>query len=113
LNGFSQSKGGIWICFLKILPFLLVVFYVGLDLECPVKRILGWDCPTCGTTRAVLALVKGNLRGYFQHQPFAVPLCMTAAAVFWKPEALRIKYMPLAVLTAGVNAVWYVWRLLS
>ena len=29
---------------------------------CPLRRFLGIPCPTCGTTRAVAALFRGNVR---------------------------------------------------
>ena len=43
-------------------------------LSCPVLAITGMICPTCGTTRALLALLQGNISGYLSFQPMALPM---------------------------------------
>lgn len=51
---------------------------------CPLKKITGIACPSCGTTRSVLAITKGN----FQEAVFTNPLGILAATImltlpFW------------------------------
>ena len=38
---------------------------------CPLKRLTGVPCPTCGSTRAVVLLLRGNVVGAFAIQPLA------------------------------------------
>ncbi len=40
--------------------------------ECPFAAIIGLPCPTCFTTRAFLALGRGDVAGAFAVQPLAV-----------------------------------------
>ncbi len=57
----------------------------GLTL-CPLKRLLGVPCPTCGTTRATAMLLRGDVCGAFAMQPLAVAvliLLCPAVAVGW------------------------------
>lgn len=39
---------------------------------CPMKRLLGVPCPTCGTTRAFAALLRGDVFGAFTRQPLVM-----------------------------------------
>ena len=39
---------------------------------CPMKRLLGVPCPTCGTTRAFAALFRGDVSGAFAQQPLVM-----------------------------------------
>ena len=41
---------------------------------CPMKRFLGVPCPTCGLTRAFVALLHGNVGEAFAIQPLAMTL---------------------------------------
>ena len=52
----------------------------GLTL-CPMKRLLGVPCPTCGATRAVVLLLRGDVCGAFVMQPLAMGVvCLLAPA---------------------------------
>jgi hypothetical protein len=37
---------------------------------CPIKHITNIPCPSCGSTRSVILLTKGNLVGAFRTNPF-------------------------------------------
>ena len=82
-----------------LLAFLAHFF--GLTL-CPLKRLTGIPCPSCGTTRACLLLLNGHPRAAFAMQPFAliaipllllvalVPRARTLAATLWKHPSIKI-----------------------
>jgi len=48
--------------------------------ECGFRFVLGADCPGCGMTRALLALLRGDPAGSFRWHPLAIPLALAAAA---------------------------------
>ncbi len=89
----------------------LGVYYLVLNLigiSCPVKALFGIKCPTCGVTTALLCLFKGDLRGYWSAQPFA--LLLTSAVLleingflFKKRKAVDIY----AVTVAALNFIYY------
>ncbi|MFQ9893851.1 MAG: DUF2752 domain-containing protein [Emergencia sp.] len=62
----------------KIIFVICVIWgiYILFDIRCPIFTVFNIKCPTCGVTRALAALVHGNLSLYFQLQPFALPLTM-------------------------------------
>jgi hypothetical protein len=51
---------------------------------CPIKTVTGYPCPSCGTTRAIVFLSKGNIVSSIQQNPFGliVGLCMLVLP-FW------------------------------
>ena len=53
---------------------------------CPLKRLLGVPCPSCGTTRALVRLLHGEVCGAFELQPLA-----TGAVCLLTPAALAVR----------------------
>lgn len=45
-------------------------------LPCPIKTIIGIDCPGCGFQRSLLALLQGHWHESYQVYPPTVPLLM-------------------------------------
>ena len=45
--------------------------------QCPFKAIFGVPCPTCGTTRALVALLKGNFGDAFHINPLGIFVTIT------------------------------------
>jgi len=39
---------------------------------CPIFALTGWQCPGCGSTRAIYELLHGNLSAAFAWNPLAV-----------------------------------------
>lgn len=73
-----------------------VAHVFGLTL-CPLKRLLGVPCPTCGTTRAVALLLQGDVCGAFEMQPLAmtvvallVPMSMAVRLALGAHRAKRL-----------------------
>lgn len=52
---------------------------------CPFRQLTGVPCPTCGTTRALLALSQGQLGNAFVHNPLTTGFVVLAGlvAVAW------------------------------
>ena len=66
-------KKHIHIC---IVLFGVQIIYYLLDVTCPILLLTGKTCPTCGSTRAILSLLRGNVEMYVSYQPMAVPLAI-------------------------------------
>jgi hypothetical protein len=41
-------------------------------ISCPIKRITGIPCPSCGSTRSVVSLLQGNLSDAIQLNPLGL-----------------------------------------
>lgn len=48
---------------------------------CPLANLTGWPCPSCGLTRATLALLQGDVAGALALHPLA-PLVLLLLSVF-------------------------------
>lgn len=53
-----------------------------LGLRCPVAALTGLDCPGCGATRALAALLDGDIAGAVDHN-VAVPVAAVILAWVW------------------------------
>jgi len=40
-----------------------------LQIDCPIRSLIGWQCPGCGSTRCVSALGVGDIATGFRHNP--------------------------------------------
>lgn len=70
-------------------------------------------CPTCGVTRAIIALFGGDIRGYIHHNAMAIP--MIAAVIL----LLHLKHIRMRKIWGSVtffvlilNTVYYFYRIL-
>ena len=73
-------------CFFGTLYFLYHLFYADLQTPsvCIIKNVTGYPCPSCGTTRAVELLSKGEIAHSIQQNPIGilVGFCMLVFP-FW------------------------------
>ena len=78
-----KLPGVLFLC--AVAAYALVPLYLGKTI-CPMKLLLGVPCPTCGSTRAVVRFVQGDIRGAFAMQPFMMAVLVAApflVAVSW------------------------------
>ena len=66
---------------------------------CPFLTLTGWQCPGCGTTRALHALMHGNVGEAFRLNPLLF-VAMGAIGAFWFRPALLMR-----PATAWISAV--------
>ena len=50
-----------------------VLIYIVLPIKCPIKYFLHFNCPTCGMTRAMFSLFRGDFASYMSFNPLALP----------------------------------------
>lgn len=53
---------------------VVIVLYIILPIGCPIKYFLHFDCPACGSTRAIISLLRGDIHSYFTYNPASLPL---------------------------------------
>jgi hypothetical protein len=58
---------------------LVTVAAARLGLRCPIRAVFGIDCPGCGGTRAMMALMRGDVR-QAAHENLAVLVAGAATA---------------------------------
>ena len=66
---FSSSNAARVLLSVLILAACVVLAHAFGVTLCPMKRLLGVPCPTCGTTRAFAELIRGDVFGAFTRQP--------------------------------------------
>lgn len=84
-----------------------------LGISCPIRLLIGHNCPTCGTTTAILSLLKGDINGYFTTQPFALLLvivfgCEVNRSVFKRPIIIDIA----TIIVAVANFIYYLIKII-
>lgn len=57
-----------------VFAFIYVMIIKMVNITCPILAVTGIPCPTCGVTRALFSLLRGDFEGYFKYHPLAVPL---------------------------------------
>ena len=75
-RNFYLKKGNIFI-FLGLLLIVVIYYFVNPAnsswfLSCPLKSVTGYDCPGCGTQRALHALLHFRIREAFCLNPLFV-----------------------------------------
>ena len=58
--------------------------------QCPFKAITGWDCPGCGITRALRAMVTGHPLRAFDHNALVV-LAALVGIVWYGTNQVRVR----------------------
>ena len=72
LRGICTSEAARVIAAICIVGGCVALAHVcGLTL-CPLKRLTGVPCPTCGSTRAAALMLRGDVGGAFAMQPLAM-----------------------------------------
>jgi hypothetical protein len=83
----------------------MAVWLLGLDrlgfTFCYFKAFTGWPCPSCGTTRALARLVRGDLAGGLAMNPLTatgilavVPWAAADALLLARGRALSVRVRP-------------------
>ena len=82
----------------------------GVFLACPFRKITGFTCPGCGSTRAMHRLIHGDVIAAFQFNPLfilALPLLLYVL-VRYTDAAIRGKPLNPNQLNANSNWVQFV-----
>lgn len=84
------------------------------NITCPIKQIIGVPCPTCGMTRAMLALIRLDIKGYMEYNPMAVFMFLAVFLYLHREYVKKKKWMDLYVtVVLAVNTIVYILNLIK
>ena len=74
-----------------VLAGLLLLLAILFKTGCPLDLVFGVPCPLCGTTRAFLSLLHGDISGAFYYHPLW-PVTAAAMVMFilYRLEVIRL-----------------------
>lgn len=86
--------------------------YLGLGFSCPIHALTGFYCPGCGSTRAVRAVLAGDLPRAFHNNALLVlsPVILTVGLVIEKYSQRRILLYTFLALLLIVVATFTIAR---
>ena len=81
-------------------------------MPCPISLLFDVSCPTCKMTRAVTALLHGDVGGYIENNVMALPV----GAAVWAQIHIHFFRKKRAVRTAvtvilAANAAYWICRI--
>ena len=84
-----------------------------LTTVCPFRLATGWPCPACGSTRAVVAILRGDFGEALRLNPYGYVLCALAATVIpllvWDGVTGRRAYLRFYLYTNRLLQRRIVW----
>jgi len=82
---------------------------------CPMVLVTGYPCPGCGLTRALLSLIRLDVRSAIQYNPsIFLWIALTLAAIvqrYIRGRSLKVLLIPLVAVFVMTIAI-YVWRMI-
>lgn len=76
---------------LCILAAVMIVLGLnGIGIPCVFYKITGIQCPGCGNTRAVLSLVRGDIKAAFEYNAFFLPEILYLLSIY---VACTVRYI--------------------
>jgi hypothetical protein len=80
-------------------------------MTCIFREIFNCPCPTCGVTRALISLLKGDLQDYFHYNLMAVPLCIATVLMIIGTKVKIKKLQIISIVILLINIPYYFYRL--
>ena len=100
----NQKKLYLLLC---IIIALLLSFF---DIGCPFYYFLHIPCPTCGVTRALLALLRLDFKAYFNYNAMALGL-LIAFFMLVIPSNKNKWVNGIAISILILNFIYYFFRI--
>jgi hypothetical protein len=82
-------------------------------MTCIIRSIFHIPCPTCGVTRALISLIKGDIKGYCFYNIMALPLCLATIMLIYGDKTNNKKMTIIGVLILVINILYYLIRLVN
>lgn len=94
---------------IHLLVLCIFTVYVLLPIKCPVNYFLNTNCPTCGMTRSLFALLRGNFAESFVLNPMTVPFILLLLFGFHKDLFKIKKRTSNIIITVGSVVIFVVF----
>lgn len=83
-------------------------------MSCPVKSQFGIDCPGCGSQRALIALLRGDIVQSLHYHIALIPFILTLIAlvaqlILNKPTGAKW-VMWLFIITSSLTFIQYIYK---
>lgn len=81
------------------------------NMTCIIRELFHCPCPTCGVTRAILSLLKHDIKSYCYYNILAVPLCIATLLMFLGEKQRKRIYQKVSACIFIINLFYYIYRL--
>ncbi|UTC67821.1 MULTISPECIES: DUF2752 domain-containing protein [unclassified Treponema] len=82
-------------------------------MTCIVRALFKCPCPTCGVTRAMISLLKSDIKNYCDYNIMGVPLCIATILMVLGERKNNKAYQKVSGCIFIINIVYYIYRLYS
>lgn len=117
VSGLKKETKRLWLLHIAVAlgvsAYMLVMMLSG--IHCPIRAIMGIPCPTCGFTRAALALLRGDIVRSLRIHPMLLPV-LVSCLLFFHARPLKLSQRFATALLIAVAAATfglYLFRLFT
>ena len=94
-----------------LLVCFLILFLNLLSIGCPFFFLFNSPCPTCGVTRALIALIRLDFSGYAHYNAMATPLLFAVWIILHAKLFKRKKVaLTIGIVILIINFIYYLLR---
>lgn len=80
-------------------------------MTCIIRALFSCPCPTCGVTRAIISLLKSDIRNYCYYNIMGVPLCIATVLMFFGEKNKNKVCEKASICILIINLLYYIYRL--
>ena len=80
-------------------------------MTCIIRQLFHIPCPTCGVTRALLAILRGNISDYCYYNIMAFPLLVATVLMFIGTKRNLNSCKIISYIFLCINVPYYIFRL--
>lgn len=102
---------------IEIITLILFAVFIGMgnifSIPCLFRTVTGIPCPTCNMTRALLALLRGDIHSYLENNAMALPVALVfVGELFNGIWGRNKKYLHIiTVIVLLINIIYYANRI--
>lgn len=102
---------------ISVLIFFVLCLFIckSLKISCFIYKVTGVECPTCNMTRAIFALISGDIHTYIRLNVMAVPILIVFLGMLFFKDTGKYKcfFDIYAMTILIINFIYYANRLIN